>query len=247
MKYSPVFLLAVFLLFSCAGRTPEEVYPEAGVSALLENALENHGSFFSIKSRAAVSINSPEGDMFFDQVTLARRPDLLKVFLLAPMGETLARIVSDGSSVRMKTRGEEIVFDDAGDFRISYLYPGLPSRLRMSDLVRFLLGDVPFPLPPGGYSSRLKENGREILFTFSGARRVEVTVDPGRNVVSGVDYEFPDGAAASVSFSGFRKLPAGGYFPSRLVFVAGGRSLKVNYTDDLRVNSPVDPSLFGSL
>lgn len=246
MKYSPVFLLAGFLLLSCAGRTPGGIRPEAEVSTFLESALENHRSFFSVKSRAAVSINSPEGDMFFDQVTLARRPDLLKVFLLAPMGETLARIVSDGSSVTMKTRGEEIVFADAGDFRISYLYPGLPSRLEMSDLVRFLLGDLPFPLPRGSYSSGLSENGKGMLFTFSGQRRVEIAVDPRRNVVTGADYEFPDGATAEVSFSGFRKLPAGGYFPSRLTFVSGDRTLKVKYADDLRVNSPVDPSLFGS-
>ena len=246
MKCSPVFLLAVFFLLSCAGRVPEGVRPKAGTSVLLESALKNHGSFFSVKSRAGVSIKSPEGDMFFDQVTLARRPAFLKVFLLAPMGETLARIVSDGSSVRMKTRGEEIVFADAGDFRVSYFYPGLPSRLGVNDLVVFLLGDVPFPLPRGGYSSGLSGNGKEILFTFSGERRVEITVDPTRNVVSGVDYEFPDGTTAAVSFSGFRKLPAGGYFPSRLVFVSGDRSLRVNYADDLRVNSPVDPSLFGS-
>ena len=244
MRHSRVFFLTALLLLSCAAKPPAEPLAEADLAAALAGAKKTHAGFVSVRSRAGVSIESPSGRMFFDQVTLARNPGFLRVALLAPFGETLATVVSDGESVRMRTAMEEIVFDDAENFRLSYLYPGLPSGLEMRDLVAFLTARLPVEVPGENYAARRAGGGREILFSFSGDRRLEVTVDPRRNVVSRVDYESPDGVASTIVYSGFRKLATGLYFPSRLRFESSGYGLDVAYGEDLRVNSGLDVSMF---
>ena len=243
MRHSGVFFLTALFLLSCA-RPPAGPLAEADLAAALARAKKTHAGFVSVRSRAGVSIESPHGRMFFDQVTLARNPRFLRVALLAPFGETLASVVSDGKSVRMKTAMEEIVFDDAENFRLSYLYPGLPSSLAMRDLVGFLTARLPVEVPGENYSARYTGGRGEILFSFSGKRRLEVTVDPRRNVVSRVDYESSDGGASTIVYSGFRKLAPGLYFPARLRFESSGYGLDVTYGEDLRVNSGLDVSMF---
>ena len=244
MRHSRVFFLTALLFLSCAAKPPAEPLAEADLAAALARAKKTHAGFVSVRSRAGVSIESPRGRMFFDQVTLARNPGFLRVALLAPFGETLATVVSDGKSVRMKTAMEEIVFADAENFRLSYLYPGLPSGLEMRDLVAFLTARLPVEVPGKDYAARRAGGRGEILFSFSGNRRLEVTVDPRRNVVSRVDYESSDGVASTIVYSGFRKLAPGVYFPGRLRFEASGYGLDVAYGDDLRVNSVLDVSVF---
>lgn len=244
MKRSRLFLLTVLFLSSCAATPSTAPLGEAGLAAALARAKKTHAGFVSVRSRAGVSIESPRERMFFDQATLARNPGFLRVALLAPFGETLATVVSDGKSVRMKTALEEVVFDDAENFSLSYLYPGLPSGMGMSDLVGFLTARLPLEVPEENYTARYVGRRGEILFAFSGPMRLEVTVDPRRNVVSRVDYESSDGVASTVIFSDFRKLAPDLYFPARLRFESSGYGLSVAYADDLRVNSGLDVSAF---
>ena len=74
-------------------------------------------------------------------------PEFLMVAVFAPFGEMLARVVSDGKSVRMKTNWEELVFENTEDFRLSYLYPGLPPQLGVGDVVIFCSGDPRLSFP----------------------------------------------------------------------------------------------------
>ena len=243
MRHSCVFILFALLLFSCAGKFPPEVAGHPDLSAVLAKAKQTQQGFTSIKAKARVSIKSPQAKIVFDQVATVSRPEFLRISVFAPFGEMLARVVSDGKSVRMKTNWEELVFENAKDFRLSYLYPGIPSQLGVGDIVNFLLGGSPFVIPEEGYSVRAGNKKGEIVFVFSGKTPVRVTVDLRRNFITGVQGELADGEKARIEFSLPKRIAPDTYFPRKLLFETADYSLSVNYDEDLRVNSRAHLSL----
>ena len=202
--------------------------------------------FTSIKARARVSIKSPQGKIVFDQVGTAVRPEFLRVSVFAPFGEMLARVVSDGESVRMKTNWEELIFENPEDFRLSYLYPGLPPQLGVEEIVNFLLGGSPFAIPQKSYSVRAGEREGEIVFVFSGSTPLRVTVDSRRNFITRVEGVLSDGERARIEFSLLKRIASDTYFPRKLLFETADYSLSVNYDENLRVDSKADISFFRS-
>ncbi len=244
MRHSCVFILLVLLLFSCAGKFPPAVTEHQDFSAILAKAKQTQQGFTSIKARARVSIKSPQAKIVFDQVATVVRPEFLRIAVFAPFGEMLARVVSDGKSVRMKTNWEELVFENAEDFRLSYLYPGLPPQLGVEDVINFLLGGSPVAIPKKDYSVRAGKKEGEIVFVFSGKTPVRVTVDPRRNFITRVEGELSDGQKARIEFSLPKRIAPDTYFPRKLLFETADYSLSVNYDENLRVNSKADISLF---
>lgn len=243
MRRSCVFIPLVILLFSCAGKLPPEVAEHPDLSAVLAKAKQNQRDFNSIKARARVSIRSPQAKIVFDQVATVSRPEFLRISIFAPFGEMLARVVSDGETVRMKTNREELIFENAEDFRLSYLYPGIPPQLGVGDIVNFLLGGSPFVIPREGYSVRAGRKKGEIVFMFSGSTPVRVTVDLRRSFITAVEGELGDGEKARIEFSLLKQIAPDTYFPRKLLFETADYSLSVNYDENLRVNSKADLSL----
>ncbi len=246
MRHSWIFIPFVFLLFSCAGKLPPSIADRSDLSAILAKAKRTQMGFTSIKARARVSIKSPQGKIVFDQVATAVRPEFLRVSVFAPFGEMLARVVSDGESVRMKTNWEELIFENPEDFRLSYLYPGLPPQLGVEDIVSFLLGGSPFAIPGENYSVRAGDKKGEIVFVFSGDTPLRVTVDFPRNLITRVEGALSDGEKARIEFSLPKRIASDTYFPRKLVFETADYSLSVNYDENLRVNSKADISFFRS-
>ena len=246
MRHSWVFVPFVLLLFSCAGKLPPATADRPDLSAVLAKAKHARTGFASIKARARVSIKSPQGKIVFDQVATAVRPEFLRVSVFAPFGEMLARVVSDGESVRMKTNWEELIFENPDDFRLSYLYPGLPPQLGVGDIVNFLLGGSPFAIPEKGYSARAGEKEGEIVFVFLGSAPLRVTVDSPRNFITAVEGALYDGEKVRVEFSMPKRIAPDTYFPRKLLFESADYSLSVNYDENLRVNSKTDISFFRS-
>ena len=243
MKRSCFFIPLVFLLFSCVGRFAPEVAEHTDLSAVLAKAKQTQRDFNSVKARARVSIKSPQAKIVFDQVATVSRPEFLRISVFAPFGEMLARVVSDGETVRMKTNWEELVFENAEDFRLSYLYPGIPPHLGVGDIVNFLLGGSPFVIPEEGYSARAGNKKGEIVFVFSGDSPVRVTVDIKRNFITAVEGELVNGEKARIEFSLLTRIAPDTYFPRKLLFETADYSLSVNYDENLRVNSKADISL----
>lgn len=240
MRRNCVFIPLVLLLFSCAGKLPPEIAEHPDLSAVLAKAKQTQQDFTSIKARARVSIKSPQAKIVFDQVAAVSRPEFLRISIFAPFGEMLARVVSDGKTVRMKTNWEELVFENAEDFRLSYLYPGIPPQLGVGDIVNFLLGGSPFVIPKEGYSVRAGKKKEEIVFVFSGRTPVRVTVDARRNLITAVEGELADGERARIEFSLPKRIAPDTYFPRKLVFETADYSLSVNYDENLRVDSKAD-------
>jgi len=243
MKPSYIFIPFVFLLFSCAGKLPSAGRLD-DFSGVLTKAKQVQQGFASVKGKARVSIKSPQNKIVFDQVATIARPEFLKISIFAPFGEMLARIVSDGKNVRMKTNWEELIFKNPEDFRLSYLYPGLPPQLGVKDVVNFLLGGAPFVIPEEGYSLRTGKKEEEIVFVFSGSKKARVTIDLEKNFITEIEGELADGRKVKVEFSLLKKIATDSYFPRELLFETSDYSLKVNYDDNLRVNSEKDLSSF---
>lgn len=246
MRHSWVFIPFVFLFFSCVGKFPPSTAERPDFSAILAKAKRAQTDFTSIKARARVSIKSPQGKIVFDQVATVVRPEFLRVSVFAPFGEMLARVVSDGESVRMKTNWEELIFENPEDFRLSYLYPGLPPQLGVEDIVNFLLGGSPFAVPGENYSVRPGEKEGEIVFVFSGSAPLRITVDLPRNFITRAEGTLPDGKKAKIEFSLLKRIAPDTYFPRNLLFETADYSLSVNYDENLRVNSKTDISFFRS-
>ena len=218
MRHRWVFIPFVFLFFSCAGQLPPTTADRPDPSAILAKAKRTQMGFTSIKARARVSIKSPQGKIVFDQVGTAVRPEFLRVSVFAPFGEMLARVVSDGESVRMKTNWEELIFENPEDFRLSYLYPGLPPQLGVEEIVNFLLGGSPFAIPQKSYSVRAGEREEEIVFVFSGNTPLRVTVDSRRNFITRVEGALSDGERARIEFSLLKRIASGYLFPEKAAF-----------------------------
>ncbi len=246
MRHSWVFIPLLLFLFSCAGKLPPATAERTDLSAILEKAKRAQMGFTSVKARARVSIKSPQGSIVFDQVATAVRPNLLRVSVFAPFGEMLARVVSDGKSVSMKTNWEELVFENPEDFRLSYLYPGLPPQLGVEDIVNFLLGGSPFSIPQGNYSAQVGGSEGEVVLVFSGGTPLRVTVDSRRNFITRVEGLLSDGEKAEIEFSLLKRVAPDTYFPRKLLFETADYSLSVNYDENLRVNSKTDISSFRS-
>ena len=244
MRHSCVLVPLVFLLFSCAGKLPPTIAGHPDIYSVLAQAIQTQQGFASVKARARVSIKSPEGKIVFDQVATVVRPEFLTVAVFAPFGEMLAKVVSDGESVRMKTNWEELIFENTEDFRLSYLYPGLPPQLGIGEVVNFLLGGSPFVIPQKDYSARAGKKEGEVIFVFPGRTPVEVTVDSRRNFITRVKGTLADGQRAKIEFSLLKRIARNTYFPRRLLFETADYSLSVNYDENLRVNSKADLSLF---
>ena len=244
MRHSRALVPLVFLLFSCAGKLPPTVAGHPDICSVLTRAIQTQQDFASVKARARVSIKSPEGKIVFDQVATAVRPEFLTVAVFAPFGEMLAKIVSDGESVRMKTGWEELIFENTEDFRLSYLYPGLPPQLGVGEAVNFLLGGSPFAIPRKDCSARAGKKEGEIIFVFPEETPVEVTVDSRRNFITRVEGELVGGQKAEIEFSLPKRIARNAYFPRKLLFQTADYSLSVNYDENLRVNSKADLSLF---
>lgn len=246
MRHSWVFIPLLLFFFSCAGKLPHTVADRPDPSAILAKAKRTQMGFTSIKARARVSIKSPQGKIVFDQIGTAVRPEFLRVSVFAPFGEMLARVVSDGESVRMKTNWEELIFENPEDFKLSYLYPGLPPQLGVEAIVNFLLGGSPFAIPQESYSVRAGEREGEIVFVFSGNTPLRITVDSRRNFITRVEGVLSDGEKAKIEFSLLKRISSDTYFPRKLLFETADYSLNVNYDENLRINSKADISFFRS-
>ncbi len=232
--------MLLLLLSSCAGkhsRVKVDVSPDA-----LSEAIKNHTGFVSIKSLARVVVESQEGRMAFDQVTSAIRPDILEIAVFAPFGEMLALVSSDGDSVRMKTAGEELVFQNSEDFSFSFLYPGLPPRMGVRDIVNFLLAGAPFPLSRDAYTATGTVKDGVAVFQSGGTRPSRIEVDLDKNSITAIHWLFTEDKESTVRFSRHRKVAPNVYFPGKLVFETEGYSLSVTYDDDLKVNSDASSS-----
>ncbi len=239
-------LIVLLLLFSsCAGKFPQgkvEVSPNA-----LSDAVKTHMSFISLQSLARVVVESPEGKVVFDQVTLVKRPDVFEIAVFAPYGEMLLNVSSNGESVRMKTAREELVFENSEHFNLSFLYPGLSPHIGVKNIVDFLLAGAPFPFSQDTYTVVEPAKDGIAVFQSAGPWPSLIEFDLKQNSISAIHGLFMEGEEATVRFSRYKKVAPRTYFPTKLVFKTEGYSLSVTYGDDLRVTSDMVSSLSRSV
>ena len=133
-------LVASFLFSACATLPilPPEVPPAEEILRqvdALQQALQG------LKGLAQVKASSPERTWNVQQVLFARRPALLRVESLSPLGTPILYVATDGQKLDLYQPGENRYYQ--GTFQAGSHSLALPPELTPEEVVSFLLGGIP--------------------------------------------------------------------------------------------------------
>ncbi|MCZ6684706.1 MAG: hypothetical protein O6849_01835, partial [Candidatus Dadabacteria bacterium] len=121
--------ILVLLLTSCAVKHESINIKENNAETILEKIQLYEGAIRSLKSLAKVKIKTPDSKISYTQVTIAQRPDLLRLEALNPFGKTVGFISSDGTNIYIISPSERGVYDSGEKFDLAYIYPGLKLKI----------------------------------------------------------------------------------------------------------------------
>lgn len=242
MKYS--LILLVFLFASCTTRSYDLVVDQIDIKELISEVKENESSFNSLKAFANISIQSKQEKIFFDQVTIVKKPDLLRLEALAAFGTTVAQVLSNGSKIHFITRSEKLVFDNTDDFSFSYIYPDLPSNLNVNNLVNVLLGSAPFNVWNDPYSIQFSGVKNSFSIIFERKDDLKFDINTKYKVIEKVSYKLHNGDEVEIEFSNFTSVEDKKYFPMNILIKSSEYILMVKYDDKLSLNESLGISLF---
>lgn len=245
MKKCAIFV-CLLLLFSCAKRAVEIDLSRINLPEVLEKVRKAEESVESVKGLASVSIKSPERRVSFNQVTIAKEPNLLRLEALAPFGRTAAMVISDGVKIYVITPKEQEVFDSLHEFDFSFFYPELPVRITVSSLVNLLLGRLPEGRNHDDSQVQISKDSYHVILTFSdeGGRQDTLWVNPLTYRVEKAKIDLDGGVPAEYRFKNFKYIEAGISFPTRIELKVNEFSISINYNDQVAVNSEIDQNLF---
>ncbi|HSC34313.1 MAG TPA: DUF4292 domain-containing protein [Thermodesulfobacteriota bacterium] len=248
-SYRYIYSLFVMLLLasSCARKPAEVDLSRADSGEIIEKVELFEGGVRSVKGLARVRIETAADKVSYTQVTIAERPNLLRLEALNPFGSTVGFISSDGKQIYIISSAERGVYDAGEEFDLSYVYPGLDIRITAESLVSLVTGRLPYRI----YESQTKpviaaDEGLIKLTWKDGDPGGENTmwVNSGNYRVEKAEFTLSNGERASLSYEYFDGLVDGHYFPRTIDFDTGGLSITIVYQPDVELNGGVDRSLF---
>jgi len=244
LKKSAIFLF-LFIL-SCANRTVEIDLSTINLPIVLEKARKAEESVKSVKGLALVRIKSPERNLAFNQVTIAKEPNFLRLEALAPFGRTAAMIISDGATVYVITPDEQEAFDALREFDFSFFYPELPVRITVTGLVNLLLGRLPEMPEYDASQVQISKGSSNIILVFldENGRQNSLWVNPFTYRVEKAKIALDDGTVATCRFKNFKEVANGVSFPTRVELKVKEFSISINYRDEVEVNRNIEENLF---
>jgi len=245
LKKSAIFLSLLFH-FSCANRTVEIDLSTINLPIVLEKARKAEKSVKSVKGLASVRIESPERNLSFNQVTIVKEPNFLRLEALAPFGRTAAMVISDGAMVYVITPHEQEVFDGLREFDFSFFYPELPVRISVTDLVNLLLGRLPV-MPNFDESQVLISKGSSniiLAFLDENGGQNSLWVNPFTYRVEKAKIALDDGTVVTCRFKNFKEVGNGVSFPTKVELRVKDFSISINYRDEVEVNRDIEQNLF---
>jgi outer membrane lipoprotein-sorting protein len=239
-------ILILPLLLSCAKKTLEIDIELIDIEDVISKVIDAEGSVNSVKGLASVHIESPYNNVSYKQVTIAEEPNLLRLEAIAPFGRTVGMIISDGQKVHVISAKERNKFDNLEEFDFSYLYPDLPIRITLKNLVNLFLGRL--PEAPDFTNSRVLlgvDDGRVVLTLFKDKRKESVLwIDPLNYRVSKAIITLENGSTATCEFKDFIDVGKGTQIPRRIELRVDEYLISLKYDRDLDVNTDIDRSLF---
>jgi len=136
-----ILALGVPFLFSACATLPVLPPEPPAAEEILRQVDARQQAVQGFKGLAQVKVTSPEKTLSAQQVLFARRPALLRVESLSPLGTPMLYVVTDGQKLNLYQPGENRYYQ--GTFQASSLSLALPSELTPEEVVSFLLGGVP--------------------------------------------------------------------------------------------------------
>jgi len=180
--------LLLFLLAACVPRPPvPAVAPPVSETILLDRLAQNAVAFQSLKGLAKVRVTAGGRSLSGTQVLFAAKPDLFRAEALSPFGQPVLLMAADG-------RDLDVMIPSEGRFYRGEASPANVQRftrlpLRLSDLVHFLLYEVPVI----GHEERTLTAGEEgdYLLTLTGenGRLQKLRFDAALNLVESAYFK----------------------------------------------------------
>jgi len=194
---------------------------------------------------ASVRIESIDENSSFKQATIVEKPDFFRLEILALFGKTVGVLVSNGEKVYLRTSRDEMVFENASRFNLSYFYPGIPPEITTDVLTDILLGKVPFGLWQEGYSLDIDNESRlfRIRYINSIGTLTILFVNPANKRVQKALVTLDRGKTVEINYDNFVK-GRDEYFPMEVEISAEGYLLKLSYLNSLKINPEIDRKLF---
>jgi outer membrane lipoprotein-sorting protein len=238
--------LVLFLLLSCAKKNVQIDLSRINPLEVLKKAKEGEESIRSVKGLASVSIKTPDRKVSYNQVTVAEEPNLLHLEATAPFGRVVGMVFSDGAKIYVISPEEHRTFDSLQEFDFSYLYPGLPVKITVNDLVNLLLGRLPQEPEYEDADVRLNVESNYIVLTLlkDGKEEGVLWVNPLNYRIEKANINLSGGVLATCKFDDFKDLGTGIFFPKRIELKADGFSISVKYDEGVEVNGEIDRDLF---
>ncbi|NIQ13546.1 MAG: DUF4292 domain-containing protein [Candidatus Dadabacteria bacterium] len=229
---------------SCASRPLKLNVDTIHLSNTLKDVKQNNLNNNSIKALARVSISTKTDKIFFDQVTIAKKTDYLRLEAMAAFGTVVAQVLSDGDKVYFITKEEKIVFEDAKDFNFSSIYPNLPEELKVDNLVNVLLANPPFNIWEDKFKVEFDGNNSNLILVFDRIDNLRIWVNTKIRVIEKINYLLTNGDVAEIIFSDFKYCDSDIYFPKNILLKTSDYNLGIIYNDDLKINDTLNISVF---
>ncbi len=136
-----ILALGVPFLFSACATVPVLPPEPPAAEEILQQVDARQQAVQGLKGLAQVKVSSPEKTLSAQHVLFARRPALLRVESLSPLGTPMLYVVTDGQKLNLYQPGENRYYQ--GTFQAGSLSLALPPELTPEEVVSFLLGGVP--------------------------------------------------------------------------------------------------------
>ena len=241
-----IFFILISLI-SCGAQKEALKIEDQDSSAILEKIALFQDAVKSIKGLAKVKIKTPENKISYTQVTIAKRPDLLRLEALNPFGKTVGFISSDGDTIYIISPSQRATYDSNTEFDLAYIYPGLNLKITANNLVNLILARLPEDTYDLESNPGLSTEDGLIKLSFASDRSSSqnyLWLNSQNSRIERAEFSLPQGQRAKIKYTYFESLIDGYYFPKIIDFSTSDLSISIVYEQDIDLNQDVNKNLF---
>ena len=240
-------MILILSLFSCTAKKEVSDIEDQNTGVILERVSLYENAIKSLKGLAKVKIKTPDSKISYTQVTIAKKPDLLRLEALNPFGKTVGFISSNGKNIYIISQSERAIYDSNTEFNLAYVYPGLNLKITANNLVNLILGRLPDNAYDMKSTPKASVEGDHIMLSFVSSNSNSpnyLWVNSQNFRVERAEFSLLQGTRAKVEYEYFDNLIEGFYFPKTIDFNSEGLSISIVYEEDIELNEEVNRTLF---
>ncbi len=253
LRHPSAAVTAALVLLLAAGCAAQRTRPPAtehlSAARLLRTIVEKSYAVRSVRGVARVHISTPRDDVVFRQVTVLQHPDTVHLEALSAFGTTMAVLDARDGNVTIRTPRETVSLDARRAIDLSTLYPPLPLRASVEEVVALLGGRVPGLVGVTPDEMELKTDGDLIVLVRRKTEQNEggtatvrrLWVEPRNLRPAGAEVAFEGGLIVRLRYGDFVSLAGGGSFPRRIEVESERFSITIKYAKDTELGLDTVP------